>query len=242
MPELAPPRASPSASVPNNSGSFGLHLRRYIPCTHRATPQRSRMLLWIRLQRSAEALYIRKAKFFHNRQHLSFITFHRIKADLVDLLGRLVQRRALPDPEGIVGVAVRKRPDARVLSGLRNIFAPSEIPQIVGTTAAHRPKWPAASRSRSASGPPHVPTWGTSSAAAQTDYPPASGSASVSVCTRTFSSRYCGGTRPSSMPSCMFVMICEKAVGTFFSRADIVVVVLHGVELQISPPAAARSV
>ncbi len=80
------------------------------------------MLLRIRLQRRVEALQIGEAQLLHNRQHLRLVPLHLVEPDLVNLRCRLVQRRALPDPKRIIGIAIRQRPDARILASLRNVI------------------------------------------------------------------------------------------------------------------------
>ena len=81
------------------------------------------MLLRIRLQRRAKALQVGEAQLLHDRQHLRLVALHLIQPDLVNLRGGLVQRRALPNPERVVSIAIRQRPHARVLSALREYTA-----------------------------------------------------------------------------------------------------------------------
>ena len=73
------------------------------------------MLLRIGLQRRIEALQIGEAQLMHNRQHLGLVPLHLVETDLVNLRRGLIQRRALADAEGIVGIAIRQRPYARDL-------------------------------------------------------------------------------------------------------------------------------
>ena len=50
-----------------------------------------------------------------------------VEADLVDLLGVEVERRPAPDRGAVELLAVRRRPDARVLAGRRQVVAPERV-------------------------------------------------------------------------------------------------------------------
>ena len=89
------------------------------------------MLLRIRLQRSREGLQVGEAKLVHDAEHLRLVALHLVQADLVDLRRRLVQRRALAHQEGIVRVAVRQRPDTRLLAAVGNVRAGEKFREVL---------------------------------------------------------------------------------------------------------------
>src|SRR5258708_21762168 len=107
---------------PEQARQLRLHLRDVASVSSQQSLLRSRMLLWIRLQGRAEALQIGETQLMHNRQHLRLVALHLIQPNLVNLSGGFFQRRALPYPVRIVGIAIRQSPRSRVLASLRHIL------------------------------------------------------------------------------------------------------------------------
>src|SRR5262249_28605995 len=87
---------------------------------------RRRMVLRVTLQGSVQALEVWIAKFLRNGEHLSFITFHLIQTDLVDLGGRFVGSCAPANGEGVVVVSAWKCPGAGLLAPGCNVLCLKE--------------------------------------------------------------------------------------------------------------------